>query len=302
MTRSYAAVADEAARRLVTAGFTPDEARTDAGVLVRSVLKWTAATWLARLRDPAPDDLPGRLDALLVRRARREPVAYIVGEREFYGRAFRVTPDVLIPRPETELVVEAALSWLALARPQPPGPSPRPFRVCDVGTGSGCIAISIACERPDVDVTATDISPTALSIARENASRLGAQRIEFVQGSLVAGMPGPWDLIVSNPPYIAIADRTALSADVRDYEPNTALFGGEDGLDVIRALIVEAANAIRPSGALILEIGAGQAEAVSALLSATPAFRDISFRADLQAIPRVVVASNGRGQALRLEP
>lgn len=296
MTRAYAAVADDAARRLVAAGFAPDEARTDAGVLVRSVLGWTTAAWLARLRDPAPDDLLTRLEPLIVRRARREPVAYLTGEREFYGRTFRVTPDVLIPRPETELVVEAALRILHEMFPAAGSGGPSTSlgpgrqaagRVVDIGTGSGCIAISIACERPDVDVIATDISSAALAIARDNASRLGG-RVEFVQGSLFAGQPGPWDVVVSNPPYIARADRAALPADVRDYEPETALFGGDDGLDVIRALVVEAAEALRPGGALIMEIGAGQG--VVALLRAARLFVDIHVQKDLQRIPRVVVA------------
>lgn len=296
MTRSHADVADDAARRLVRAGFAPGEARTDAGVLVRAVLGWTTATWLARLRDQAPEDLDARLDPLIVRRALREPVAYLIGEREFYGRVFRVTPDVLIPRSETELVVEAALASLARPNPvlQPTAPSPQPaLRVLDVGTGSGCIAVSIACDRPDVDVVATDVSSAALAIARENAARLGAERIEFVEGSLLAERPGPWDLIVSNPPYIARPDRASLPADVRDYEPEAALFGGDDGLDVIRALVVEAADALRPGGALIMEIGAGQADGVAALLRATPAFEEIGLQPDLQGIPRVVAARRG---------
>lgn len=297
MSASYADVADQAARRLVAAGFAIEDARTDAGVLVRAVLGWTSATWLARRRDSAPDDLAARLDPLIVRRARREPVAYITGEREFYGRTFRVTPDVLIPRPETELVVETALGKLKIAGPaagggpstsRGPGRQAAP-RTIEVGTGSGCIAISIACERPDVEITATDISPAALAVARDNADRLGAGRVEFVEGSLLAGLPGPWDVIVSNPPYIARTDRAALPTDVRDYEPDAALFGGDDGLDVIRALIAEAASTLRPGGALIMEIGAGQADVVSAMLRAR-AFVDIHGQNDLQAIPRVVIA------------
>jgi release factor glutamine methyltransferase len=281
VTRSYAAVADDAARRLAAAGFAPDEARTDAGVLVRAVLGWTTETWLARLRDPAPDDLNARLDPVVVRRARREPVAYLTGEREFYGRAFRVTPDVLIPRPETELVVEAAIQFLAADGGR---------RAADIGTGSGCIAVSIACERPDVGVIATDVSAAALTIARDNATRHGAGGIRFVEGSLLAGQSGPFDAIVSNPPYIARADRASLPADVRDYEPAAALFGGDDGLDVIRGLIREAAECLRPGGALIMEIGAGQADAAAGLLRATRGFADIRLQEDLQGIPRVVIA------------
>jgi len=166
--------------------------------------------------------------------------------------------------------------------------------IIEIGTGSGCLAVTIACEAPGVHLTATDVSPGAIAIARENATRHAvADRIDFVEGSLFAGRasaPGGWDLVVSNPPYVARRDRDALAVDVRDFEPDLALFGGDDGLEVIRALAHAASRALAPGGSLVLEIGAGQAEAVRALIDACAAFGPVRVQPDLQRIPRVVVA------------
>jgi release factor glutamine methyltransferase len=285
--RSLAALVDEAAERLVREGFSPAEARVDAGVLARAVLGWDVATWLARQQEAVPITAPAMLEAAVARRAHREPVAYITGEREFYGRPFRMTRDVLIPRGETEFVVEAALACVAARRGAPP-------RIIEIGTGSGCIAVTIACEVPGVHLTATDVSSGAIAIARENARRHAvAGRIDFVEGSLFAGRanePGSWDLVVSNPPYVARRDRDTLAVDVRDFEPDLALFGGNDGLEVIRALARGASTALAPDGSLVMEIGAGQADAVCALIDASRAFRSVRVQPDLQGIPRVVVA------------
>lgn len=268
---------DEAARVLAEAGFPADEARRDASVLARHALGWTMTEWAARLRDTAPEDLLPRLLELARRRATREPVAYITGVREFFGRDFLVTPDVLIPRPETEGLVEEALSGDA------------PSAVVDVGTGSGCLAVTLALAWPAARVVATDVSAAALAVARRNADRLGAGRVEFVETSLVpAGLAGI-DLIVSNPPYIAAGDRLSLPEDVRGFEPATALFAGVDGLDVIRPLVRAAALVLRPGGRLILEIGAGQAAPVSDLVRHA-GLELVRLRPDLQGIPRIVVA------------
>jgi release factor glutamine methyltransferase len=293
VTRSLAALVDGAAERLVREGFSPADARVDAGVLARAVLAWDVATWLARQQEAAPAGVPAMLEAAVARRARREPVAYITGEREFYGRPFRVTRDVLIPRAETEFVVEAALACLAdRSAPVP--------QIIDLGTGSGCIAITIACEAPSVHLTATDVSSAAIAIARENATRHAvADRIDFVEGSLFAGQtgragrggePGGWDLVVSNPPYVARRDTDTLAPDVRDFEPDLALFGGDDGLAVIRALVHAAGTALAPGGALVFEIGAGQVDAVRTVIDETPGLAWAHMLLDLQQIPRVVVA------------
>lgn len=291
MTRSLAALVDGAAERLVREGFSPADARVDAGVLARAVLGWDVATWLARQQEAVPAAVPAMLEAAVARRARREPVAYITGEREFYGRPFRVTRDVLIPRGETEFVVESALACVASR----PGAA---LRIIEIGTGSGCIAVTIACEAPGVHLTATDVSSGAIAIARENATRHAvADRIDFVEGSLFAGrasQPGEWDLAVSNPPYIARRDRAALAADVREFEPDQALFGGHDGLEVIRALTRAAATALAPGGSLVMEIGAGQADAVRALIDETAGLSWTRVLPDLQRIPRVVVATSSR--------
>jgi release factor glutamine methyltransferase len=284
---TLAALLDGAAERLVREGFSPIDARVDAGVLARAVLGWDVATWLTRQREAVPVTAPAMLEAAVARRARREPVAYITGERDFYGRPFRVTPDVLIPRGETEFVVEAALACVAARQSAAP-------RIIEIGTGSGCIAVTIACEAPGVHLTATDVSSRAIAIARENATRHAvADRIDFVEGSLFAGRasaPGAWDLVVSNPPYVARRDRHTLAVDVRDFEPDLALFGGNDGLEVIRALARAASRALAPGGSLVMEIGAGQADAVRALIDACAAFGSVRVQPDLQRIPRVVVA------------
>ncbi|OPZ10376.1 MAG: Release factor glutamine methyltransferase [candidate division BRC1 bacterium ADurb.BinA364] len=217
------------------------------------------------------------------RRARLEPVAYIVGVREFFSMPFAVDPRVLIPRPETEFVVEAAQE--ALEGVESP-------RIIDIGTGSGAIAIALARHLGGAPrILATDISAGALEVARQNALTLGAaQSIEFIQGDLFAGAAGPFDLIVSNPPYVPEADRPSLRPDVANYEPPAALFAGHDGLDAIRRLIQQSPAHLKNGGWLIFEIGYGQAPAVEALIEALPALAFEGVRADLAGIPRAVRA------------
>jgi release factor glutamine methyltransferase len=221
--------------------------------------------------------------ALVRRRLTNEPIQYITGEQEFYGLTLRVTPAVLIPRAETEHLVEAVLSEL---RSHPPG-SPC---ILDVGTGSGAIAIALAHSLPNTLVTAVDLSPAALEVARANAAHhhLPA-RIRFLESDLLAALAESqtFDAIVSNPPYVATADRDALHPQVRDFEPPTAFFAGPDGLDVYRRLIPQASAALKPGGLLTLEIGHGQRDAVAALLAGWNA---VHFIDDLQHIPRVALA------------
>lgn len=268
--------------RLAAAGIDAAEAARDAALLARHVLGLDAASLLARDVDPAPDGFAAAFAALVDRRARREPMAYIRGVQEFWGREFLVTPAVLIPRPETELIVEDALRRFA-----------DPARVAlaaDIGTGSGCLAVTLAAERPGLRVVATDVSPDALEVARQNAARHGVgDRIALRLGAGLAGADGPFDLIVSNPPYVAEQDRASLPPEVRAFEPVRALMGGADGLDVIREILGAAPGALAPGGVLLLEIGSGQADAVRACVAGLPALTLVQIRPDLQGIPRLVV-------------
>jgi release factor glutamine methyltransferase len=270
-----------ASERLLEAGIPPDEARLDARLLAQAALGWTSEQLLAASPEDEPPDFSGRFDALVSRRAAREPLAYIVGRKEFWGLTIEVTPAVLIPRPETELIVEAALERL------PPGAS---SLVCDVGTGSGCLAIAIAHERPLARVTATDLSADALAVARRNAERHGVmERLRFVHADLLNGVPGPFDLIVSNPPYVPARDRATLQPEVRNYEPQSALFAGADGLDVIVKLVDAATERLARGGHLIVEFGAGQHSAIEGLIDRTAGLELIEFRRDLARIPRTAI-------------
>jgi len=254
-----------------------------------------------------------RFDGYLVRRQAREPVAYIRGRRAFRAIELEVTPAVLIPRPETETLVDVALEALAAvpaggvaaggAFGDGPGAAAGPGGAAapslyeplalDVGTGSGCIALALMAENPFVRLVASDVSEAAVEVARRNAARLGlGGRLDVRCGDLLAGLlpRERFDLIVSNPPYIPEAEYRGLEPNVRDYEPRLALHGGEDGLDVYRRLIPAAAARLRPGGVLAVEVGAGQAAAVQALFAAAGAFAAAQERADLAGIPRVVFA------------
>jgi release factor glutamine methyltransferase len=208
-------------------------------------------------------------------------MAYIIGRREFWGLDFEVTPDVLVPRPETETLVEEAL---ARAR------GGERMRLADVGTGSGCLAITLACRLPRARAVATDVSAAALQVARRNATRHGVlDRVRFVQADLLSGLHGPFELIVSNPPYIPTAALRDLQPEVRNYEPAGALAGGPDGLDVVRALLEQAATRLSAGGWLILEFGWGQAARLAAEIAARPVYELEVIQPDLQGIPRTAV-------------
>jgi release factor glutamine methyltransferase len=220
--------------------------------------------------------------ALVERRMAGEPIQYITGEAEFYGLPFRVTREVLIPRPETEHLVETTLELAA--RFQAP-------RIVDVGAGSGAICVALACKLPQAVITAIDLSSPALAIARENAELNGVSgSIRFLHGDLLAPVNDErFEIIVSNPPYVSAGDRASLAVEVREFEPALALFAGADGLDVYRRLIPLAFTSLTPGGFLALEIGFGQEQAIARLLMEL-GFEGIEFIPDLQKIPRVACA------------
>ena len=279
----------EAQARLVAAGIAQQDAPIDAELLARHVLGWTREEMITRRRDPAPvDAFDARFDALIARRAEREPVAYIIGHREFWGLEFEVTRDVLIPRPETELIVEEAL---ALDRDTASGGGLGDSAVIvDVGTGSGCLAVALAHELPRARVIAIDVSTVALHVAKRNADRHHVNaRITWHAGSLLEPIDAKVDLIVSNPPYVPLRDAEALPPDVRDFEPAVALFSGNDGLATIRALVTQAADRVRKNGWLIFEFGFGQAPAIREIIASANAWHLEKLREDLQGLPRAAV-------------
>ena len=267
---------DASARIAATLGLDKREARLEARVL--AAFAWDVApAWLiAHDTDTLTEAQTTQFATLLARRLSGEPVAHLTGTREFYGRSFQVSPDVLIPRPDTELLVD-----LALAR-MPPG---RAVEVLDLGTGSGCIAITLALERPLAHVTAVDRSAAALALARHNADRLHTH-VAFLDSDWFAALAGRrFDLIVGNPPYVAAADPHLAIGDVR-YEPLSALAAGADGLEDLRKLAAAAGAHLRPDGALLLEHGYDQADAVQTLLRSA-GFHHVQSWPDLSGIQRV---------------
>jgi release factor glutamine methyltransferase len=272
-----------ARHRLRAAGLSPAEADLDARLLAQHVLGWGTATFLSSAHEPAPGNFAATYDPLVARRAAREPLPYITGQREFWGLAFEVSAAVLIPRPETELIVEAALEL---------HPSPgAPLAIVDACTGSGVIAIALACERPNARIRATDISSDALDVARRNVSRHGvADRVAVVCGDLLDPIGDAVDLIVCNPPYVAEVSRPGLQPEVRDHEPSVALFGGRDGLELVSRLVAGAPARLRRGGHLIFEFGFGQDVEIETLLAGAPDLELLGLRRDLQGIARTAVA------------
>jgi len=256
-----------------------EQARRDAETLLLHVLGRNRAWLLAHLEEELSEDDAASFAQLIARRYQGEPIQYITGEQEFFGLPFDVDPAVLIPRPETEHVVEQAVELAATLAS---------VRIVDVGTGSGAIAVALAHELRQAQITGLDISAAALGIARGNAERNGvAGRIRFLESDLLAAVAGErFSMIVSNPPYVPEGDRGSLSVEVREHEPGLALFAGEDGLDVYRRLIPAASAALEDGGFLLMEIGYGQSQAVGGLLG-DAGFEGIEFVADLQGIPRV---------------
>ena len=273
----------EARERLRLSGIASNEADFDARLLAEHALGWDTARFIAYGHEPEPPGFRDQYLALIARRSDREPVAYITGRQEFWGLSFEVSPAVLIPRPETEIIVEAALE----AHPAG-GPA---FTFVDACTGSGCVAIAIAHDRPEARGVATDISGAALEVARRNAARHGVEeRVRLVEGDLLAPADDVYDLIVSNPPYVRDGDRASLPPEVRDREPATALFAGPDGLDLVRRLVAEAPAKLKPGGLLIFEFGFRQDQAVEELIRDSSALTMVAIRQDLQRIPRTAIA------------
>jgi release factor glutamine methyltransferase len=267
--------------RFVTAGISANLATLDAEVLARQVLGWDRARFLTDRDERATSVFVLNYEPLVARRERREPVSYILGTREFWGMEIQVGPDVLIPRPETELIVEEAIARV--------GRDSRPV-IMDIGTGSGCIAIALAREIAGARVIATDVSRRALEVARQNAVRHGvAERVDFVETSFLDGIEEAADLIVSNPPYVPSVSQPGLTPEVRDYEPPVAVFAGEDGLDGVRNVLGAAVARLTAGGLLIMEFGLGQDDAVSALVDTVSGLELVAIREDLQGIPRTAV-------------
>ena len=281
MTTTIAGVVARGRERLAAVGI--EAAGLEACVLFEHAAGIDRAALLARGRDRVEPDMARRYERLLDERARRVPLAYVTGEREFWSLRLRVDSRVLVPRPETETLVEVALERLS------PG-----ARVADVGTGSGAIVIALALELGSGEFLGTDRCASAIEVARSNAAAHGlTHSIEFLLGDLLAplsGLPGLLDAVVSNPPYIPTAELGDLQPEVRDFEPRAALDGGPDGLAVIERIIAGAPPLLRCGGWLLLEIGAGQADPVRALLRRTGRFDDISTKRDLAGIERVVAA------------
>ncbi|MEM9058873.1 MAG: peptide chain release factor N(5)-glutamine methyltransferase [Pseudomonadota bacterium] len=255
-----------------------ENAQRDARLLMRWALDVDGAALAARLAEPVPDDARKRFLEAIARRSAREPLSHITGCREFWRRPFRVTRDVLDPRPETETLIAEALHR---------GPQPR---ILDLGLGTGCILLTLLAEWPNAQGTGVEISEAALAVARTNAQDLGVDgRADLRLGNWYDGINGPFDLIVSNPPYIAADEIEGLSVEVRDFEPIEALTDGSDGLDAYSAIAQGARNMLTESGTLMVEIGAGQSHAVAGLLASAGLLVQ-AIIPDLDQRPRVIIA------------
>lgn len=265
-----------AARRFAEAGI--EAPRREAATLLSFTLARSSAFLIAHPEYELSDEERSTFLESVARRAAREPYHYITGTKEFYGLEFNVGPGVLIPRPETELLVEEAIEVLsAHAAPE----------FLEVGVGSGCISISILHGLPNARATGIEVSECAFAIAAQNAAHHNVEdRFDLRLGDLYRGVNGPFDMIASNPPYIPDTELSTLQADVRDHEPHIALFGGNDGLAVVRQLIDGAPKLLNSTGAILFEIGAGQSERVKDMFTGD-IWRSVEFIRDLQGIPRV---------------
>lgn len=263
-------------------------ARLDAELLLAVLAEKDRAWLLSHMHDPLDEEIRGKYETIVQRRAKREPLQYIVGNQEFYGLDFVVTPDVLIPRPETELLVELALKII--------GNYNRQTTIVDLCTGSGCIAVSLARTAEQLNILAIDKSPRALNVAKKNALRHDvANCIRFLEGDLLQPLEmldirNHVDMIVSNPPYVPTTDYPALQPEVRDFEPEMALIAGLDGTEMHRKIIETAPAYLKRHGALIMEMGMGQAELLLEMIRASDAFIAPSVYKDLAGIERVLVA------------
>jgi release factor glutamine methyltransferase len=277
---SIAAALAEATQLLRAGG--RGDARRDAATLLMHTLACDRAFLITHMEDALAPDALAQFRLSVERRAQGEPLQYITGRQEFYGLMFEVTPDVLIPRPETELLVASALKLLRDTRaPQ----------LCDVGTGSGCIPVALLHERAEARAIGLDISPAALAVAARNAARHGvADRLQLIVSDCFAALAATktdFDLILSNPPYVAESDLTGLQREVRDFEPRIALTPGGDGLSIIRRLLADAPRLLKSGGHLLFEIGFNQHEAVAQLIDPS-VWTLLDVHQDLQGIPRTV--------------
>jgi release factor glutamine methyltransferase len=275
--REYVANASD---RLSDAGIDA-AANLDARLLAQHVLGWDTARLLMSAGDVPPDTFPAAFETLVARRVAREPLAYITGRKEFWNLPFEVTPAVLIPRPETELIVEAVLAVV---------PATQIFTMIDVCTGCGNIAVAVAHERSGARIVATDVSEAALVVARRNGARHAVEgRVQFVQADLFGDLRGPVDVITANPPYVAEESARGLQPEVGEHEPSVALFGGAGGLVVIERLVRDGPPLLRPGGHLIFEFGYGQDVEVESLVSSSPSLTLLELKRDIQGIARTAV-------------
>lgn len=276
----------ETARRALSARFNAagiESAELDARLLVGAVLKLDLTGLITSANRSFDSDETSRLESLAARRLQGEPVARILGEKEFWGLPFSLSADTLVPRPDTETVVELALESLRATQIK------RGARIVDIGTGSGAILLALLHEWPGSFGIGTDISVAALATARDNADKLGlAQRAAFVACHYAAAITGRFDLIVSNPPYIRSADIRELAREVRDHDPPRALDGGADGLDAYRVLIPQAAGLLAAGGAVIVEAGLGQRGSIEAMMTAAGLDLQPAAKTDLGGIPRAI--------------
>jgi release factor glutamine methyltransferase len=255
--------------------------RLDAELLLSHALGCDRVRLYMDMQRPLESAEREAVRALVIRRRRHEPVAYILGRKEFYRRSLEVTRDVLVPRPDTEILVDRALDATPHAAE----------RALDLCTGSGAVALTLALERPGLIVDATDVSPAALAVAARNAASLAlTERVNFYAGDLFAALPEPrlYDLIVANPPYVADGEWPTLARDIVDHEPRIAFVAGHDGLDVLRRLCAQAADWLRPGGGMLLEVGHTQAREVGSWLQADPRFEAVTIHKDFGGVERVV--------------
>jgi len=287
MADSFAGQTVDSARRALTARFKSsavDSAEIDSRLLVGAVLGLDLTGLITAAHRQLTADESTRLEDFARRRLQGEPVARILGRKEFWGLPLKLSPATLVPRPDTETVVELALELLRAG-----GAPDRPLRIADLGTGSGAILLALLSELPNAQGYGTDISTTALQTASANAAHAGlAHRATFIACDYATGLSGPFDLIVSNPPYIRSADMGGLATEVREYDPRTALDGGADGLEAYRALIPQAAGLLAPDAILVVEAGEGQSGEIAALMTAAGLWPAGPPKADLAGIERAV--------------
>lgn len=285
---TFAGQTVETARRALAARFKSggiDQADLDARILVGAVLGLDLTGMIAAAKQILSADEAARLEGFARRRFAGEPIARILGRKEFWGLPLRLSPATLVPRPDTETVVEAALEIMRAESSTSP-----PLRIADLGTGSGAILLALLSELPSAFGVGTDISETALQTARDNARQLGlVSRAGFVACDYATALSGPFDLVVSNPPYIRSADIASLSLEVREHDPHRALDGGTDGLDAYRLIAPEAARLLKPGGALVLEVGHDQSGEVEGLIQAAGLMPADAPKTDLAGIRRAVL-------------